>query len=112
MAPIWVESARAARSGEALIATAQAGVHVRIVTGGGKAAAKLAQFRAVNTVLSNLKTGLAGTHHAFKFAKYANRYLAEFQYRSNWRFDLRSILQRLIHAGCTTNPHSLERIRG
>jgi hypothetical protein len=27
-------------------------------------------------VLSNLKTGLAGTFHAFKFAKYAHRYLA------------------------------------
>ena len=110
-----MESARAARSGEALIATAQAGVHERIVTGGGKAAAKLAQFRAVNTVLSNLKTGLAGTHHAFKFAKYAkcaHRCLAEFQYQFSRRFDLRSILQRLIHVACTTNPHSLERIRG
>ena len=94
------------------IATEQAGVHERIVFGGGKAAAKLAQFRAVNTVLSNLKTGLAGTYHAFKFAKYAHRYLAEFQYRFNRRSDLRPILQRLIHAACTTNPHSLERIRG
>jgi len=94
------------------IATEQAGVHERIVTGGGKAAAKLPQFRAVNTVLSNLKTGLSGTYHAFKFAKYAHRYLAEFQYRFNRRFDLRSILQRLIQAACTTNPHSLGRIRG
>jgi hypothetical protein len=58
------------------------------------AAAKLPQFRAVNTVLSNLKTGLSGTFHAFKFAKYAHRYLAEFQYRFNRRFDLRSILAR------------------
>ena len=64
------------------------------------------------TVLSNLKTGLAGTCHAFKFAKYAHRYLAEFQYRFNRRFDLRSILQRLFRAACPTNPHLLERIRG
>ena len=65
-----------------------AGVHERIVTGGGKASVKLPQFQAVNTVLSNLKTAMAGTYHAFKFAKYAHRYLAEVQYRFNRRFDL------------------------
>jgi hypothetical protein len=37
----------------------------------------LPQFRAVNTVLSNLKTGLAGTYHAFKFAKYATAVLED-----------------------------------
>ena len=58
---------------------------------------------------SNLKTGLPGTYHAFK---YAHRYLAEFQYRFNQRFDLRSVLQRVIHAACMTNPHSLGIIRG
>jgi hypothetical protein len=87
------------------------GVHERTVTGGGKAAAKLTQFKAVNTVLSNLKTGLAGTFHAFKFAKYAHRYLAEFQYRFNRRFDLRSILARLVHVACRTNPHTLAQLR-
>jgi hypothetical protein len=50
-----------------------------VVTGGGKAAAKLPQFKAVITVLSNLKTVLTGTLHALKFAKYAHRYVAEFQ---------------------------------
>jgi len=53
--------------------------HQPIVTGGGKASAQLPEFKAVNTVLSNLKTALTGTYHAFKFAKYAHRYLAEFQ---------------------------------
>jgi ribosomal protein L37AE/L43A len=94
------------------LATEKAGVHERIVTGGGKAAAKLPQFKAVNTVLSNLKTGLSGTCHAFKFAKYAHRYLAEFQYRFNRRFDLRSILPRLVHVACRTNPLTLAVIRG
>lgn len=94
------------------IATEQAGVHERVVTGGGKAAVKLPQFRAVNTVLSNLKTGLSGTYHAFKFAKYAHRYLGEFQYRFNRRFNLRSILQRLVIAASATKPHSLGIIRG
>lgn len=94
------------------IATEKAGVHDRVVTGGGKAAVKLPQFRAVNTVLSNLKTGLSGTYHAFKFAKYAHRYLGEFQYRFNRRFNLRSILQRLVVAASATKPHSLGTIRG
>lgn len=94
------------------LATDKAGVHERVVTGGGKASTKLRQFKAVNTVLSNLKTGLTGTYHAFKFAKYAHRYLAEFQYRFNRRFDLRSILSRLFHVACATKPHTLSVIRG
>lgn len=62
---------------------ADSGVHERIVTGGGSASAKMPQFHAVNTVIGNLKTAIAGTYHGFKFAKYASRYLAEFQYRFN-----------------------------
>ena len=70
-----------------------AGVHERVVIGGGKAGVKPLQFQAVNTVLSNLKTAMAGTYHAVKFAKYAQRYLAELQFRFNRRFDPRSILR-------------------
>lgn len=81
-------------------------VHDRIVTGGGKASVQLEQFRAVNTVLSNLKTALSGTYHAVRFAKYAGRYLAEVQYRFNRRYDLRSILPRLIRAASLTSAHS------
>ena len=62
--------------------------HERIVTGGGKASVKLPQFKAVNTLLGNLKTAISGTYHAFDFAKYAHRYLAEFQYRFNRRFNM------------------------
>ena len=32
----------------------------------------------LNTLLGNLKTAISGTYHAFDFAKYAYRYLAEF----------------------------------
>ena len=93
------------------VAGALGAVHERIVTGGGAASAKLPQFRAVNTVLSNLKTALAGTYHAVKFAKYAHRYLAEFQYRFNRRFDLRRILQRLATAAVGTLPQPRHIIR-
>ena len=77
--------------------------HEPTVTGGGKASSKLPQFKAVNTLLGNLKTALAGTYHAFDFAKYAHRYLAEAQYRFNRRFDLSSILSRLLNA-CAACP--------
>jgi ribosomal protein L37AE/L43A len=78
--------------------------HERIVTGGGAASTKLPQFKAINTLLGNLKNALAGTYHAFDFAKYAHRYLAEAQYRFNRRFNLASILARLLRAASTTSP--------
>jgi hypothetical protein len=78
--------------------------HERVVTGGGKQSVKLPQFKAVNTLLGNLKTAISGTYHAFAFAKYSHRYLAEFQYRFNRRFNLRTILVRLLHALVATPP--------
>jgi len=86
-------------------------VHERTVTGGGKASVKLPQFRAVNTVLGNLKNALCGTYHAFDFAKYGHRYLAEAQYRFNRRFNLASILERLLRAAATTVPSPAAVIR-
>jgi ISXO2-like transposase domain len=73
-------------------------------SGTGREAAQHPQFRAVNTVLGNLKTAISGTCHAFDFQKYADRYLSELQYRFNRRFDLRSILKRLVRAAATTPP--------
>ena len=77
----------------------------------GKTRAKLPQFKAVNTLLSNLKTALTGTYHAFDFAKYAHRYLAEAQYRFNRRFNLASILVRLLRAASLTPPRPAALIR-
>ena len=85
--------------------------HERMVTGGGKASTELPEFRAVNTVLGNLKRALSGTYHAFDFAKYAHRYLAEAQYRFNRRFNLSAILARLIRAAVLTTPNPASLIR-
>ena len=85
--------------------------HQPTVIGSSKAGAKLAQFKAVNTLLSNLKTALTGTYHAFDFVKYAHRYLAEAQYRFNRRFNLASILARLVRAACLTSPRPAALIR-
>ena len=71
----------------------------------------LPQFNAINTTLGNLKTAIAGTHHAFAFSKYAHRYLAEFAYRFNRRFDLAGLTQRLIVAAATTKPRPEHHLR-
>lgn len=76
-----------------------------IKTGSGRQAALHPEFRNVNTVLGNLKTAISGTYHAFDFSRYADRYLAEAQYRFNRRFDLKSILIRLIHAAAQTRAY-------
>jgi hypothetical protein len=85
--------------------------HQRVFTGGGRGSVKLPQFRAINTFLGNLKRSLGGAYHAFDFAKYAHRHLAEAQYRFNRRFDLRSILQRLLRAAVLTPPTADHAIR-
>lgn len=85
--------------------------HETHVLGGGRTGVKHPAFRWVNTLLSNLKTSISGTYHAFKFAKYADRYLGEAQYRFNRRFDLSTILVRLMRAAVLTFPHPLHKIR-
>jgi transposase-like protein len=86
-------------------------LHEQHVTGGGPGCVEHPSFLAVNTVLGNLKTAFAGTYHAFGFAKYAHRYLAQVQYLFNRRFNLRTILKRLARAACTTAPCPLQMVR-
>lgn len=78
--------------------------HITLVTGSGRAAAQDVEFQAVNILLGNLKTAIAGTYHAFRFKKYAPRYLADFQYRFNRRFDLSKILPGLIRTTAKIQP--------
>jgi hypothetical protein len=49
-------------------------------------------------MLGNLKTAITGTYHAFKFAKYGARYLADFQFRFNRREDLRRMIGEMTLA--------------
>ena len=46
--------------------------------------------------MGNLKTSLSGAYHAFKFRKYAARYLGAFAYRFNHRFNLADLVLRLL----------------
>ena len=78
--------------------------HFPIVTGAGKRAATWTPFRWVNTTLGDIKTAIAGTHHHVG-AKHAQAYLTSFAYRSNRRFQLDSIVERLAWAAVHTAPH-------
>lgn len=90
----------------------QAGAsHERHVTGGGRQGARTPQLRWVNTLLGNLKTSLAGTLHSFDHTRYAARYLAEFAYRFNRRFDMPSMIPRLLRAAILTKPQPLRLLR-
>jgi transposase-like protein len=71
---------------------------------GEKKASELEVFRWVNTFISNLKRAIDGTYHHIDVHKYRARYLAEAQYRVNRRFDLRSLVKRLVVACVHTEP--------
>lgn len=77
--------------------------HRQVFTGSGKKAAKNPVFTCLNTILGNVKTSLRGTYHSFR-PKHTPRYLAEFQYRFNRRFDLEVMIPRLVYAAARTLP--------
>ncbi len=84
--------------------------HEVVIAPKGKAGTEIEPFRWLNTLLGNLKTALGGTHHAFKFAKYADRYLADVQYRFNRRMSLPDLVPRLAFAVMHTLPKSRKAI--
>jgi len=78
-------------------------VHDKIVCGGGRASVEEPEFYWVNTILGNLKSALRSSYHSFQ-PKYAQRYLSEFAYRFNRRFDLAGMIPRLAYAALRTVP--------
>ena len=77
--------------------------HVPTVTGGGQRSCGDSRFVRVNTMLANVKQSLAGTCPALN-GKHLPRYLAEFCYRFNRRYDLQVLVPRLLHASVRTPP--------
>ena len=75
-----------------------------MIEGSGRGRCEEDNARWVNVVLSNLKRSLDGAYHAFKFSKYAHRYLAEMQWRFNRRFDLTTLVTRLLAAAARLKP--------
>jgi hypothetical protein len=77
--------------------------HAVIKTGSGPAAARTPAFKWVNTALGNIKAAIVGTYRAID-EKHVPRYLAEFEYRFNRRYDLAAMIPRLAWAGVRTPP--------
>jgi transposase-like protein len=77
--------------------------HQPIKTGSGVTAARNPAFKWVNTALGNIKAAITGTYRAIQ-QKHVPRYLAEFEYRFNRRYDLAAMIPRLAWASVRTPP--------
>src|SRR5271168_2234959 len=77
--------------------------HQVVKTGSGAAAARAPTFRWVNTALGNIKAAIVGTYRAIE-QKHVPRYLAEFEYRFNRRYDLAAMMPRLAWSSVRTPP--------
>lgn len=73
-------------------------VHEHQIVGIGRKSTSMWCFDWVINLLGNLKTAITGTYDAFGFGKYVHRHLSEAQYRFNRRFELKSMLSRLLFA--------------
>ena len=78
-------------------------IHQPIATGSGRKAALNPAFKWVNTTLGNIKSAITGTYRAIH-DKHAPRYLAEFEYRFNRRYDLAAMMPRLGYVAVRTPP--------
>jgi transposase-like protein len=78
-------------------------VHQPIITGYGRNAALNPAFKWVNTTLGNIKSAITGTYRAVR-DKHIPRYLAEFEYRFNRRYDLAAMMPRLGYVAVRTSP--------
>jgi hypothetical protein len=78
--------------------------HYDIVTGGPNRVTK-EEFAWVNTMIGNVKRSINGTYHAIN-PKNLPRYLAEFCYRFNRRFDLPDMMPRFLIVSANTQPLS------
>ena len=77
--------------------------HLSIVTGGGPESVSKKEFTWVNTQIGNIKNAITGTYHAIR-PKHLPRYLAEFCYRHNRRFQLEEMLPRFGYVAVRTPP--------
>lgn len=78
-------------------------MHKPLVTGGGHQSVTKEEFTWVNTMIGNVKNAITGTYHAVK-PQHLPRYLAEFCYRFNRRFQLEDMLPRFAYVAVRTPP--------
>jgi len=89
---------------KAFMGFADAGMgHEAVILRSTRASCNRPRFVWVNTVIANVKNSLTGTFRATRKV-HAQRYLAQFVWRFNRRWDLPSLLGRLLHAASRTPP--------
>lgn len=76
--------------------------HEAIITSGPEYD-KFKVFTWLNTMIGNVKKAIHGTYHSIS-QKHLPRYLAEFCYRFNRRFELGDMIERLIYVALRTPP--------
>ena len=74
-----------------------------IVTGSGKKAAQTPAFKWVDASFGDIKAAPLATFRATR-KKHVPRYLAEFEYRCNRRYDLGELIPRLARIAVATAP--------
>jgi transposase-like protein len=77
--------------------------HEVIKSGSGAQSVRTPAFKWVNTALGNIKSAITGTYRSIS-SKHVPRYLAEFEYRFNRRYDLAAMIPRLTWASVRTPP--------
>ena len=77
--------------------------HFSTVTGGGLEIVTKEQFIWVNTMIGNVKNSITGTYHSIN-TRHLPRYLAEYCYRFNRRFNLENMLPRFMLVALRTPP--------
>jgi hypothetical protein len=75
--------------------------HQVVKSRSGPKAARTPAFKWANTALGNIKAAITETYRAIN-SKHVPRYLAEFEYRFNRRYDLATMIPRLIWAAVRT----------
>jgi len=68
-------------------------------------------FKWVNTILSNIKTGITGAFHSFECSKYSMRYLSAIVFRFNHRYDLELIFRDLLCHATESPPSTIHEIQ-
>lgn len=84
--------------------------HQIIITGGGPDSVKRPEFKWVNTMIGNVKNSIRGTYHAVS-ERHVPRYLAEFCYRFNRRFQLDKMVERLAYVAVHTTPKPQHKLK-
>lgn len=77
--------------------------HEAIPTGGEDGYDAFKVFTWLDTVIGNVKNAIHGTYRSVS-SKHLPRYLAEFNYRFNRRFQLKELVDRLVYVALRTPP--------